>query len=311
MFLAEANFIGYTPTAMPSSRNDLYQADRNGRLIPQQHGTIIGEYRRFQANPRLYEGSKTPDCMAYSFSELWRAHPSHRLDPKYYLFKREEATTAPPGWVKQPVTAVMTRREHEVHPEVRPDEPVLVMTLSQTGEIRPRAAGKGRNPPEWIGSYFEDSSSRWYAARKGDIVFSGIDLWKGCIAVVPPEFDGALVTKEFPIYQVIDDRIDPEFMSCLLRSRYYQRAFRAITTGHSNRRRTQIGDFEALEVYFPPTREEQRRLIKGIEAARVDQRAAVEMLRAEMLRFSDVIDGRGMLELPEIEVGDEATEEAE
>jgi len=31
-----------------------------------------------------------------------------------------------------------------------------------------------------------------------DVVYSSIDLWKGCIAFVPAEFDGALVTKEFP-----------------------------------------------------------------------------------------------------------------
>jgi type I restriction enzyme M protein len=132
------------------------------------------------------------------------------------------------------------------------------MTIGQNGEIRQREAGKGRNPPEWLGMYFEDSPSQWFRAKSGDVVFSSIDLWKGCISVVPDEFDGALVTKEFPIYEVTDKRLDPEFVSCLLRSRYYQRAFRAITTGHSNRRRTQSEDFEALEICFPATREEQK-----------------------------------------------------
>jgi type I restriction enzyme M protein len=82
--------------------------------------------------------------------------------------------------------------------------------------------------------YFEDMPTKWFRARDGDVVFSGIDLWKGCIAVVDAEFDGALVSAEFPVYEVTDDRIDPEFLSTLLRSRYYRRAFRAITTGHSN-----------------------------------------------------------------------------
>ena len=39
-------------------------------------------------------------------------------------------------------------------------------------------------------------------AHAGDVVYSSIDLWKGCIAVVPRAFEGALVTKEFPIYQI-------------------------------------------------------------------------------------------------------------
>ena len=106
----------------------------------------------------------------------------------------------------------------------------------------------------------------------GDVVFSSIDLWKGCISLVPDEFDGALVTKEFPIYQITDDRLDPAFLSCLLRSRYYQRAFRAITTGHSNRRRTQIPDFEALEICFPPDKNVQQNLITEIVQAKTGQR---------------------------------------
>ena len=225
VFLAEANLIGYTPTAVPSKRNDLYTGDTAGCIVADQSRTILGEYRKFLVNPRSYHGATSPDCMSYAFTQLWRLHSSHRLDPKYFLFKREEAAAAPYGWVKLPVWRVMRKHENEVFPENDPDDPVLVMTLSQTGEIRPRETGKGRNPPEWIGSYFQDSSSRWYSACAGDIVFSAIDLWKGCIAVVPDDFDSALVTKEFPIYEVIDDRIDPEFMSCMLRSRYFQRAF--------------------------------------------------------------------------------------
>ena len=164
------------------------------------------------------------------------------------------------------------------------------MTLGQNGEIRYREAGKGRNPPEWLGMYFADSASEWYAATVGDVVFSSIDLWKGCIAVVPREFDGALVTKEYPIYQILDERLDPEFLACLLRSRYYQRAFRAITTGHSNRRRTQQEDFEALEVYFPEDRQEQVELIAGIRTARNTLREAAESLKQQYRHFSDIIE---------------------
>jgi type I restriction enzyme M protein len=130
--------------------------------------------------------------------------------------------------------------------------------------------------------YFENSSSTWYRARKGDVVFSSIDLWKGCIAVVPEEFDGAL-----------DPRLDPLFLATLLRSRYYQRAFRAITTGHSNRRRTQIADFESLEICFPPDINVQRELVKEVNEARATQQSAQLALKSAMLKFSNLIDGRG------------------
>lgn len=302
-FLAEANWIGYTATGTHTEKNELYRGGKGGHLDAEQSGTILGEFRRFQRNPQDYPGRNMPDCMALEMSELWDAHASHRLDPKYHLFKREERDTTPEGWVRSQLSDVMIRRENVVFPETLPDTEVKVMTLSQTGDIRPREAGKGRNPPEWLGMYFEDGPSTWYAARTNDVVFSSIDLWKGCVSVVPEQFDGALVTKEFPIYQVTDDRLDPQFLSCLLRSRYYQRAFRAITTGHSNRRRTQVHDFEALEICFPPDKAAQKNLIQGVIAARLSQQQAVAHMKEEMSKFSDLIDGRGDEELPEVDDG--------
>lgn len=301
VFLAEANWVGYTPTGVPTTRNELYRSGQNDGLADDQGETILGEWRRFRANPDEYEGRTQPDCMSISFSTLWSTHESNRLDPKYYLFKLEASRELPQGWVKAPISDVMRRRANPVEPEHEPERRFKVMTISQTGEIRLREAGKGNNPPEWLGTYFEGMPAAWYGARTGDVVYSSIDLWKGCIAVVPEDFDGGLVTKEFPIYEVTDRRLDAEFLQCLLRSRYYQRAFRAITTGHSNRRRTQTNDFEVLEIAFPEDVTEQRRLIDGIQRARENQRLAVDMLRQEMIEFSNVIDGRGTEELPEVE----------
>jgi type I restriction enzyme M protein len=301
VFLGEAAQVGYTPAGAVSQANDLYRSMNGPPLAADQEGTILGEWRRFEEAPAAYRGRTRPDCMALDFSELWNAHQSHRLDPKYHLFKRETLRAIPPGWVRDRLGNVLGQREELADFAADPDRLFQVMTIAQTGEIRARESGKGRNPPEWRASYFEESPGTWYAAHAGDVVFSSIDLWKGCIAVVPAAFDGALVSKEFPIYRVQDERLLPAFLQVLLRSRYYQRAFRAITTGHSNRRRTQAQDFEDLEVAFPPTREEQERLIASIADARARQGAAAEALRSAFGRFNDVIDGRVDEELPEVD----------
>jgi type I restriction enzyme M protein len=299
-FLAEANHIGYSPAGVVSQANDLYRQGRNGSLNQNQPGTILFEWRQFLANPANYTGKTRPDCMGIQFDSLWQAHPSHRLDPKYHLFQREARRVAPAGWVRERIGKLMTRR---IFPRFKfeTDQEYTVMTISHTGEIRPRAAGKGNNPPTGIGEYFLTvSPGDWFAAHTNDVIFSSIDLWKGCIAVVPAALDGALVTKEFPIYEITDNRLLPEFVQTLLRSRYYQKAFRAITTGHGNRRRTQIPDFEAIEIIFPAAQKEQRRLIASITAARQGMRQATEKLRHELLAFSDLMDGRGEEELPKI-----------
>jgi type I restriction enzyme M protein len=290
-FLAEANAIGYTPAGALSRKNDLYHSGTSGSVDADQAGTILGEWRAFSQNPARYAGHESPDCISVLFADLWDAHPAHRIDPKYHLFKRTEHSSTPPGWIRVRIRDAMQRREEEIIPATHPDRSFLVMTISQTGEIRPREPGKGHNPPEWRGMYFENASSRWFQARRGDVIYSSIDLWKGCIAVVPPEFDGAIATSEFPILDISDPRLDAEFLSYLLRSQYYQRAFRAITTGHSNRRRTQASDFDDLEICFPADMAEQRRIVAGIQAARRRQKQGAAALKAQMAKLSEMVDG--------------------
>ena len=300
-FLGEAVQVGYTPAGAVTPANDLYRSEENSALTIDQAGTILGEWKRFLVNPATYDGFTRPDCIALSFDELWDSHVSHRLDPKYHLFKVEAGRRVPVGWVRERLGNVLQRREEPADFATDPDRLFTVMTITQTGNVRLREAGKGRNPPEWRASYFQESPGTWYAACMGDVVFSSIDLWKGCIALVPEEFDGALVTKEFPIYSVRDNRLLPAFLQALLRSRYYQRAFRAITTGHSNRRRTQVTDFEDLEIIFPEDRTEQERLIAAITTARAQQQVATETLGTSLRQFNDIIDGRGDEELPDAE----------
>lgn len=306
VFMAEAHRIGYTPSGVLIDANDLYTG--TGEFIDDKQGsTILGEYRRFKEAPDDYI-PRFHDCASLDFYSIWIAHKSHRLDPKYFLFKVQESQTLPKGWIKKPVSELMRRRVELFRPQDFPEERVNVMTLSQTGDIRHREAGKGINPPEWIGMYFEDIPSDWYKAYKGDIVYSSIDLWKGCISVVGSEFNGALVTKEYPIYKMTTNEILPEFLGVLFRSRYYQRAFRAITTGHSNRRRTQQEDFESIEVIYPSDKAEQRRLIKTVQKCKANQMSNASKLLKAMLDFSAIVDGRIGEEFEE-DLNDEKTSE--
>ena len=57
----------------------------------------------------------------------------------------------------------------------------------------------------------------------------------------------------------------------------------------------------AQDVSFPDSADEQRRLIASIVAARAGMRQASETLRQELLAFSDLIDGRGTEEIPELQ----------
>lgn len=294
IFMAEANYIGYNSVGNLIINNDLYKGAIGGHLDDDQANTILGEFRRFETESNYQ--SETTNCIALSICKVWREHVSHRIDPKYHLFVNNEQHDKPNGWKHKKVCELMERRLEIVKPEEKPDEEVIVMTLKQTGDIIPREAGKGKNPPEWLGMYFEDSASTWYKAYKGDLVYSSIDMWKGCISVVPNKFDGALVTKEFPIYKMKSNDILPDFLALLLRSRYYQKAFRAITTGHSNRRRTQSQDFESIEIWYPEDKKVQEELMKDYLAAKNECYESTAKIKKELYRFSNYLDGLGEME---------------
>lgn len=89
------------------------------------------------------------------------------------------------------------------------------------------------------------------------------------------------------------DEIIPDFLAALFRTRYYRRAFRAITTGHSNRRRTQTIDFEDIDVCFPPDKEVQKRLIRDIMNGKINRQKAEDNFNKSMSAFSNLIDSRG------------------
>lgn len=264
IFFGEASHIGYTPSGRPDPRNDLYIADENGYLSDDQTGSILGEWNVWEENGAVSDSR----CVAERASSVWRSHPSHRVDPKYHVYMAHKGDYVPHGWSSAPMMDLVKRMRRNVDFGEEPMKEYKVLTLSQTGVARLREPGVGNNPPEWRGMYFYDSSSDWFEVRTSDIVYSGIDLWKGVVCFVTEEFDHALVTQEYPILRVKDPNvIDPEFLSILLRSRRFQKAFRAINTGHSNRRRTQSSDFGKVLVYYPPI-EKQKEIALKVRNAR-------------------------------------------
>ena len=266
VFLAEVDDIGYTPSGTASPRNQLYTQGQDGRLNYGDSTTVLGQYNLYLQAPHAYTPVRSPSCHSIDILDVLEAHPSFRLDPKFHLFQLERIQNPPPHMGEYRLGDLLRRREEEVDPTQYPDQEFLTLTLSQEGTLAPREPGKGNNPPSWHGAYFT-SGSRWYRAYAGDLIISQIDLWKGCVAVIPSEYDEAIVTQEFPLYQVDTDRLDPRYLALLLRSRYFQRAIRAITTGHSNRRRTQPEDFENLRIFLPDP-DRQRAIAALVESRR-------------------------------------------
>ena len=289
VFVAEADHIGFTSAGATSLRNQLYTATSRMPAYDDE-STVLGQYKLFLDDPDGYVGLSDPPSFGLTAFEFFRAHSSHRMDPKYHLFRRETTKQPPVGMKRYKLGQLLERRRESVVPADAPDKEFQTLTLTQEGQLEPREAGLGQNPPAWFGTYFKPGS-KWFQVREGDLMFSRIDVWKGSVSIVPSEFDGAIVTQEFPVYSVREDLLNRHYLKLLLRTPYFRRAIRAITTGHSNRRRTQNDDFEALEVFLPELRVQQV-VASAVHAEEATLRTFETTYRQLLLLAESVIMGQ-------------------
>lgn len=125
----------------------------------------------------------------------------------------------------------------------------------------------------------EIAASRRLRVRGGQFILSRIDARNGALGIVPPELDGAVVSNDFPAFDVATDRILPGYLGWMSRTHDFVELCKAASEGTTNRVRLQEDRFLALAIPLPPLAE-QRRVVARIEeiAAKI---AEARRLRAE------------------------------
>lgn len=90
-----------------------------------------------------------------------------------------------------------------------------------------------------------------FLAEPGDVVFSKIDVRNGAIGIVPPTFDKAAFTAEFPIYRVRPDVADSRYIQLLFRSNFFRATINGMVSGASGRKRIAPDQLEAVRIPLP------------------------------------------------------------
>jgi type I restriction enzyme, S subunit len=73
--------------------------------------------------------------------------------------------------------------------------------------------------------------------RKGDFVYPKLMAWEGALGTVPDTCDGLYVSPEFPVFEVLEDRVLPEVLDTFFRTPRVWPELAAISTGTNVRRR--------------------------------------------------------------------------
>ena len=125
-------------------------------------------------------------------------------------------------------------------------------------------------------------SGRRFIAREGQFIASRIDARNGAMGLVPASLDGALVTNDFPLFNVEQRRLVPGFLGWLCRTSDFVELCLRASEGTTNRVRLKEDRFLALELPLPPLVEQQRIVARiGALAARVAEASSLRRRAAE------------------------------
>ncbi|MBI4536629.1 MAG: restriction endonuclease subunit S [candidate division NC10 bacterium] len=120
--------------------------------------------------------------------------------------------------------------------------------------------------------------------KAGNFIYPKLMAWEGALAVAPPECDGCVVSTEFPVFEVLDDKVLPEVLDTYFRTPSVWPDLAGTSTG-TNVRRRRLNPEDFLNYQMPlPSRPTQEKL--RIVRERVD---ALKRLQAETTAKLDAL----------------------
>ncbi|PWG60372.1 restriction endonuclease subunit S [Bifidobacterium catulorum] len=105
-----------------------------------------------------------------------------------------------------------------------------------------------------------------YRIHAGQLIYSRIDARNNAFAIVPEELDGAVVSKDFPVFRMDEERILPDYLMHFFRTGQLQRVIQQHSKGITNRQRIREDELLAFPVPLPPL-DEQRRIVSILDRA--------------------------------------------
>jgi type I restriction enzyme S subunit len=117
--------------------------------------------------------------------------------------------------------------------------------------------------------------------KAGNFVYPKLMAWEGALGVVPLECDGCVVSTEFPVFEVLEDRVVPEVLDTYFKSPAVWPELSGSSSGTNvRRRRLNPSDFLNYKMPLPSplTQERLRRIrVKIIEMKRIQAETIVEL----------------------------------
>lgn len=157
------------------------------------------------------------------------------------------------------------------------NESALIDPNAQYQEVTIRLWGKGvvqRREASGV----EIAAPQRAVVRQGQFILSRIDARNGAFGLVPESLDGAVVSNDFPSFDLNQERLEPKFLEWLSKTSAFVELCKAASEGTTNRVRLKEEKFLVMSIPLPKLAE-QRRIV-----ARIDE-LATKIAEARGLRL--------------------------
>lgn len=145
---------------------------------------------------------------------------------------------------------------------IKSDDWVVLKTDESYREITVRLWGKGVVLRGEV-TGMEVASKQRNKVRAGQLILSKIDARHGAFGIIPPKLDGAIVSGDFPVFDVNTAQVDARFLEWMTKGKEFVEICKKASEGTTNRVRLKEDKFLEMIVAIPPL-PEQRKIVTSI-----------------------------------------------
>lgn len=146
------------------------------------------------------------------------------------------------AWPMVPLGEVLTKSEERI--EIQPDKEYRQVTVRLWGEgvvLRNEVSGD------------RIAAKRRSVVRSQQFILSRIDARNGAFGLVPDSLDGAVVSNDFPTFNIDSTGILPRFMVWMSKTPAFVDLCKAASEGTTNRVRLKVDRFLETQIPLPPS----------------------------------------------------------
>lgn len=121
-------------------------------------------------------------------------------------------------------------------------------------------------------------TKKQYCVSEGQFIMSKIDARNGAFGIVSGDLNGAVVTGDFPVFDVVNEKLNPSYLQLLSSTKPFIRFAQSCSRGTTNRQRIDVNQFLDLRIPLPSL-EEQNAIVAAYKnsislAEQYEQRVA-------------------------------------